>query len=167
MKTALKQKIVGTLTVSFDRAFGRLSYPIHLRVYRLTKGFIGHRSPAGPMLILMSTGRKSGIERSNGLLYLECEGRYYVVASNGGREHDPSWLYNVRHEPSVKVQAGSKKFDATARVLDESERALAWPTLTKFYPGWAHYETLTDRPLQVIRLDPVELDLASPPAESA
>jgi deazaflavin-dependent oxidoreductase (nitroreductase family) len=119
------------------------------------------------MLILTSTGRKSGIERSNGLLYLEREGSYYVVASNGGRENNPSWLYNVRHEPHVKVQVGSKSFDATAHVLDKRERAVAWPTMTTFYPGWAHYETLTDRPLQVIRLDPIDLNLPSPPAEGA
>ncbi|HEY5265668.1 MAG TPA: nitroreductase/quinone reductase family protein [Acidimicrobiales bacterium] len=167
MKTAFKQKVIGTLTVSFDRTLGRLSYPIHLRVYRLTRGFIGHRSPAGPMLILTSTGRKSGVERSNGLLYLEREGRYYIVASNGGRENNPNWLYNVRNEPRVKVQAASKRFDATAHVLDESERAVTWPTLTTFYPGWAHYETLTDRPLQVIRLDPIEFAFPSPPAETA
>jgi deazaflavin-dependent oxidoreductase (nitroreductase family) len=106
------------------------------------------------MLILTSIGRKSGGPRSNALLYLEYEGHYYVVASNGGRARDPNWLYNVRHEPNVKVQAGSKKFDATAHVLDGEERAAAWPLLTSFYPGWAHYETLTDRVLQVIRLDP-------------
>jgi len=166
MKTAFKQRVIETLTVSFDRTFGRWSYPIHLRVYRLTRGFIGHRSPAGPMLILTSIGRKSGIERSNGLLYLEREGSYYVVASNGGRENNPNWLYNVRCEPKVKVQAGSKRFDATAHVLDERERAVAWPTLTTFYLGWAHYETLTNRSLQVIRLDPIEFDLPSPPAET-
>jgi deazaflavin-dependent oxidoreductase (nitroreductase family) len=114
------------------------------------------------MLILTSIGRKSGIERSNGLLYLEREGHYYVVASNGGREHNPNWLYNVRHAPSVKVQAGSMKFDATARVLDDGERAVMWPALTAFYPGWAHYETLTSRPLEIIRLDPIEFD--SPPS---
>jgi deazaflavin-dependent oxidoreductase (nitroreductase family) len=167
MKSAFKQRVIGTLTVSFDRAFGRWTYPIHLRVYRLTRGFIGHRSPAGPMLILTSTGRKSGLERSNGLLYLEREGSYYVVASNGGRKNNPNWLSNVRHEPKVKVQAGSKRFDATAHVLDESERAVVWPALTAFYPGWAHYETLTERPLQVIRLDRLEFDSPYPPSKSA
>jgi deazaflavin-dependent oxidoreductase (nitroreductase family) len=54
----------------------------------------------------------------------------------------------------VKVQAGSKKFDATAHVLDPDERSAMWTILTTFYPGWAHYETLTTRALQVIRLDP-------------
>ena len=152
--TTLKQKAFGTVTVAFDRSFGRLSYPIHIRLYRLTRGLIGHKSPAGPMLILTSTGRKSGDARSNALLYLKHEGCYYVVASNGGRASNPSWLYNVRQDPNVKVQAGSKRFNATAHVLDLEERAAVWPLLTEFYPGWAHYETLTTRVLQVIRLEP-------------
>jgi deazaflavin-dependent oxidoreductase (nitroreductase family) len=152
--TTLKQKAIGTVTVAFDRSLGRLSYPIHIRLYRLTRGLIGHKSPAGPMLILTSIGRTSGIARSNALLYMEHEGHYYVVASNGGRDSNPNWLYNVRHEPNVKVQAGSKKFNATAHILDAAERSAIWPILTTFYPGWAHYETLTTRVLQVIWLDP-------------
>jgi F420H(2)-dependent quinone reductase len=152
--TTLRQKAIGTVTIAFDRCLGRLSYPIHIRLYRLTRGLIGHKSPAGPMLILTSIGRTSGIERSNALLYLAREGHYYVVASNGGRASNPKWLYNVRHEPNVKVQAGSRKFNATAHVLDADQRSAAWPLLTTFYPGWAHYETLTTRVLQVIRLDP-------------
>jgi F420H(2)-dependent quinone reductase len=156
MNAKMKQKVIGTITVAFDRKLGRLSYPIHLRLYRITRGRIGHKSPAGPMLILTSTGQRSGIARSNALLYLEHEGHYYVVASNGGRASNPSWLYNIRREPNVMVQAGSKKFGATAHVLDPDERSAVWPTLIAFYPGWAHYETLTTRELQVIRLDPKE-----------
>src|SRR5579863_959392 len=120
--TTLKQRAIGTVTVAFDRSLGRLSYPIHIRLYRLTRGLIGHKSPAGPMLILTSTGRKSGATRANALLYLKHEEYYYVVASNGGRASNPNWLYNVRHDPNVKVQAGSKRFNATARVLDAKER---------------------------------------------
>ena len=152
--TTLKQKMIGTVTVAFDRSLGRLSYPIHVRLYRLTRGLIGHRSPAGPMLILTSTGRRSGAVRSNALLYMEHNENYYVVASNGGRASDPSWLYNVRHNPNVEVQAGAKKFNATAHELDVEERFQMWPLLTAFYPGWAHYETLTARALSVMRLEP-------------
>jgi len=106
------------------------------------------------MLLLTSTGRRTGMARTHALLYLALEGHYYVVASNGGRSSDPNWLHNIRHEANVKVQAGSRKFDATGHVLDAQERSVMWPKLTTFYPGWAHYETLTARNLQVVRLDP-------------
>jgi len=142
------------LTVAFDRTIGRASYRVHLRLYRLTRGIIGHRSPAGPMLILESIGHRTGIVRSNPLLYVAREGRYFVVASNGGRARNPGWLFNVRNHEVVKVQAGSKKFNAVARELNDDERNAVWPMLTSSYGGWAHYETLTDRSLRVIELTP-------------
>lgn len=106
------------------------------------------------MLLLTSTGRRSGKSRTHALLYLVREGHYYVVASNGGRSVDPNWLHNIRDDARVIVQAGARKLDATAHVLDERERSAMWPILTEFYPGWSHYETLTQRNLQVVRLDP-------------
>jgi F420H(2)-dependent quinone reductase len=154
IKSERKQRAIGTVTVAFDRILGRMSYPVHNRIYRLSKGRIGYRSPAGPMLLLTSTGHRTGVSRTHALLYLVRDGLYYVVASNGGRSSDPHWLFNIRHDPNVKVQAGSRKFDAMAHVLDTKERSVMWPILTTFYPGWSHYETLTSRNLQVVRLDP-------------
>jgi deazaflavin-dependent oxidoreductase (nitroreductase family) len=106
------------------------------------------------MLLLTSIGRRTGKSRTHALLYLARDGRYYVVASNGGRSSDPNWLHNIRNDPNVKVQAGPRRIDATARILDTQERSAMWPILTTFYPGWSHYETLTSRSLQVVRLDP-------------
>src|SRR5476651_2469172 len=97
------------------------------------------------MLIMTVKGRRTGQPRSVTLLYYEARGTYYVVGSNGGRPEHPTWLLNVRANPQVQVQAGAKLFDALARELAPAERALVWPELTKFYAGWAHYETLTDR----------------------
>ncbi len=142
------------LTVAFDRTIGRAMYRVHLRIYRLTRGVIGHRSPAGSMLILESVGHRTGLVRSHPLLYIALDDGYLVVASNGGRGGDPGWLFNVRHNDQVKVQAGAKKFDASARELDDDERNAIWPMLTSFYGGWAHYETLTNRSIRVVRLTP-------------
>ncbi|MEO9181198.1 MAG: nitroreductase/quinone reductase family protein [Acidimicrobiales bacterium] len=143
------------LIVAFDRTIGRVTYRAHLRLYRLTRGVIGHRSPVGPMLILESFGRRSGLVRSNPLLYFAHEGRYFVVASNGGRGGNPSWLFNVRDNDQVKVQAGAKRFHARARELNDDERNAIWPSLTSFYGGWAHYETLTNRSIRVVELTPL------------
>jgi F420H(2)-dependent quinone reductase len=142
------------LTVAFDRTVGRPLYRVHVRLYRLTRGIIGHKSPVGPMLILMVKGRKTGQPRSVTLLYYEARGTYYVVASNGGRPEHPTWLFNVRANADVEAQAGAKKFNAVARELSSTQRAVVWHELTNFYPGWAHYETLTDRAISVIALEP-------------
>jgi deazaflavin-dependent oxidoreductase (nitroreductase family) len=107
------------------------------------------------MLVMTVKGRKTGASRSVTLLYYETRGTYYVVGSNGGRPHQPTWLLNVRANPMVHVQVGAARFDANARELAPEERASVWPELTDFYPGWAHYETLTTRPISVIALEPL------------
>jgi deazaflavin-dependent oxidoreductase (nitroreductase family) len=150
------------LTVAFDRTLGRPLYRVHVRLYRLTRGLIGHKSPVGPMLILTVKGRKTGRDRSVTLLYYEARGTYYVVGSNGGRAEHPAWLRNVRANAHVHVQAGAKRFGAVARELPPTERTEVWPELTTFYPGWAHYETLTDRSISVIALEPTTTDGTGP-----
>jgi deazaflavin-dependent oxidoreductase (nitroreductase family) len=149
------------LTVAFDRTVGRPLYRVHVRLYRLTHGLIGHKSPVGPMLLMTVIGRRTGHTRFVTLLYYETRGTYYVVGSNGGRPENPTWLLNVRANGHVHVQAGAKHFDALARELPAEERALVWPELTNFYSGWAHYETLTDRAISVIALDPTPTTTAT------
>ncbi len=141
------------LTVAFDRTVGRPLYRVHVRLYRLTRGLIGHKSPVGRMLILTVKGRRTGQDRSVTLLYYRARGVYYVVGSNGGRPGHPTWLLNVRANGDVRVQVGAARFDARARELSVQERHQVWPELTNFYPGWAHYETLTDRAISVIALE--------------
>jgi deazaflavin-dependent oxidoreductase (nitroreductase family) len=106
------------------------------------------------MLLMTVKGRKTGLPRSVTLLYHAARGKYYVVGSNGGRPSHPTWILNVRTNPDVHVQVGATRFDALARELSSEERAFVWPELTDFYPGWAHYETLTNRPISVIELSP-------------
>jgi deazaflavin-dependent oxidoreductase (nitroreductase family) len=146
----------GTLkfTVVLDRTIGRAVYRMHRRMYRLTNGWIGHRSPLGPILLLTTTGRSSGQLRTAPLLYFAKDGQYFVVASNGGRKGDPNWLLNVRQGPNVEVQVGSRRFRTVARELDPRARERLWPALTTFYSGWAHYATLTERPIPVVALVP-------------
>ena len=135
-----------------DRTLGRVLYRWHLRLYRWTRGVIGHRTPLGPILLLSATGRRTGLVRTTPLLYCELEGAIFVVGSNGGRPSPPQWLLNVEARPDVQVQIGAKHFAARARELDVAEQSARWPALTDFYPGWAHYQTLTSRPIRVIEI---------------
>ena len=135
-----------------DRTIGRALYRLHRRLYRLTRGFIGHRTPLGPILLLSATGRRTGLVRTTPLLYCELDGRIFVVGSNGGRPRPPQWLINVEAGPDVQVQIGARRFAAQARELSLDEQSALWPALTDFYPGWAHYQTLTSRPIRVIEI---------------
>jgi len=144
------------LTVAIDRTVGRTIYRWHVRLYRLTRGVIGHRSPVGPMLLLETRGRSSGQTRSVTLLYYEKGGVLYVVASNGGRPGHPEWLLNVRADPDVTVQVGASRFAAVAREMPSTSEPALWNELVAHYHGWADYQLLTDRTISAVALTPGE-----------
>jgi deazaflavin-dependent oxidoreductase (nitroreductase family) len=146
------------LTVAIDRTIGRTIYRWHVRLYRLTRGFIGHMSPVGPMLILETRGRKSGLRRSVTLLYYENDRLYYVVASNGGRPDHPEWLLNVRQTPEVTVQVGADRFAARARAVPSTDEPALWNELVNHYGGWGDYQQMTDRTIFFVELAPTRRD---------
>lgn len=139
-------------TVAIDRTIGRTLYRWHVRLYRLTRGVIGHKSPLGPMLILETRGRKSGLTRSVTLLYYEKGNVFYVVASNGGRPRHPEWLLNLKQNPEVTVQIGVKRFSALAQATSSADETEMWTELVRHYGGWADYQKLTDRTISFVEL---------------
>jgi deazaflavin-dependent oxidoreductase (nitroreductase family) len=142
--------------VRIDRTVGPLVYKLHRWMYRLTGGFFGQTSPVGPILLLTTTGRKSGQRRTIPLLYMEDGGRFVVVGSNGGRPEPPAWLLNLRVDPRAEVQVGSRRHRVRAEILDGADREALWQRLTQYYAGWAHYQTLTERPIPAVVLVPVD-----------
>ena len=90
---------------------------IHQRLYERSDGRIGHRMLGTPTLLLRTQGRRSGVTRTNALVYAADDGGYVVVASKGGDDHPPGWLLNLEAEPNVEVQVGRTRRPASARVL--------------------------------------------------
>ena len=129
---------------------------VHQAVYEGTRGMIGHRILLGmPALMLRTTGRKSGITRTNALVYGKDGDRLMVVASNGGHRKPPAWLLNLEANPEVEVQVGVRRWPATAVALrpadPEYERLFA--ICNKANRGqFAAYQKITDRPLAVVVL---------------
>lgn len=142
--------------VRIDRTVGPLIYRLHRWMYRLTGGLLGQSSSVGPMLLLTTTGRRSGQARTVPLLYMEDGGRFVVVGSNGGRPAPPAWLLNLRANPDAEVQVGRQHHRVRAEILDGAARGELWERLTRFYAGWAHYQTLTDRSIPAVVLAPVD-----------
>jgi deazaflavin-dependent oxidoreductase (nitroreductase family) len=105
-------------------------------------------------MLMTTTGAKSGLPREILIQYYPQGDDMVVVASNGGRDNHPAWLHNVRKNPRVEVRLGGKRIETTAHVLTEADRDALWPTLTAWYPGYAHYQTLTDRRIELVRLTP-------------
>ena len=140
------------VTVLFDRKVGRRFYPWHRRLYQLTGGLIGHHSGMGPILLLTTTGRRSGEARTTPLLYMSDGDDFVVVGSNGGRDQAPGWLLNLRKDPAATVQVRRRRVRVGAEVLEGAAKQELWPRLIEHYQGWSYYQTLTERDLPVVRL---------------
>jgi deazaflavin-dependent oxidoreductase (nitroreductase family) len=104
---------------------------LHRLVYEKSDGRIGKHSGGVPALLLTTTGRKTGLSRTNGLTYCRDRGDLVVVASNGGSDRPPAWLLNLQAEPRVTVRLGRRLLRATARVADPKERAHLWPLVNR------------------------------------
>jgi deazaflavin-dependent oxidoreductase (nitroreductase family) len=139
---------------AFDRAVGLRVLAVHQFVYEISGGRIGERIGRSPMLLLRTTGRKTGQPRTAALLYHRDGGNYVVVGSKGGSDSPPAWLRNLEAIPEVGVQVGVKRFPAQARVASAEERRRLWPEMTRLYPQYNRYQSQTERVIPLVILAP-------------
>src|SRR5258708_37981401 len=91
---------------------------LHEQLYKRTDGRVGHRMLGVPTLLLRTTGRRSGVTRTNGLVYARDGADYLVVASKGGSDQPPAWLLNLKAKPEVEIQVGRERQKASSRVVE-------------------------------------------------
>ncbi|ASR34952.1 nitroreductase [Prauserella marina] len=128
----------------------------HVRRYEETDGEVGYDWQNGaPILILTTTGRKSGQPRKFALIFQENDGDYVIVASKGGAEAHPGWYLNLVENPEVGVQVKGDKFTARARTASVEEKAALWPKMTAVWPSYDDYQKKTDRDIPVVILERV------------
>jgi len=107
-----------------------------------------------PVVIVTSTGAKSGKIRKTPLMRVEHDGTYAAVASQGGAPTHPTWYYNLLADPRVELQDGPVRCDMIARELTGEEKAMWWKTAVAAYPPYADYQAKTDREIPVFVLEP-------------
>ena len=107
-----------------------------------------------PVLLLTTTGRRSGKSRTTPLLYLREGEAIVVVGSNGGSDSTPAWWLNLRSEPHAEVEIGRARTRVTARKASPEEHVRLWAQFTAGYPGYAKYATKTAREIPVVMLEP-------------
>jgi deazaflavin-dependent oxidoreductase (nitroreductase family) len=139
-----------TLGVKGLRMVGKLNAP----VYRLSGGRIGGRVGGGPVLLLTTTGRKSGQPRTAPVLYLADGDRYVVINTNAGNQKTPAWSLNLKAEPEAEVEVGRKRAKVRARIAEGEEREDLWRRHMQQYSGWDYYESKLDRAPIVFVLEP-------------
>jgi deazaflavin-dependent oxidoreductase (nitroreductase family) len=126
----------------------------HVERYRATDGEEGHDWEGTSVLILTTTGHRSGQPRSTPLIYGTHGADYLVVASKGGAPEHPAWYLNLKTQPEVEVQVRGDRFRAKARTATAEERAELWSTMTERWPAYDEYQTKTDREIPVVVLEP-------------
>ena len=126
----------------------------HVFFYKLSGGRIGGRMHKVPVLLLTTTGRKTGRKRTTPVLYLRDGNRLVIVASNGGRPRDPSWWMNLMHNPIAMVQVKNAKQTIYAHRAIGSEKERLWRLMTSAYPTYDRYQKKTERDIPVVVLMP-------------
>jgi deazaflavin-dependent oxidoreductase (nitroreductase family) len=125
----------------------------HVRRYLKTDGAEGHDWQGTTVLILTTTGRRSGESRSTPLIYGKHGEDHVVVASKGGAEEDPAWYLNLSDAPEVTVQVRGDRFKARARTATGEEKPDLWTMMTARWPAYDEYQLKTNRDIPVVVLE--------------
>jgi deazaflavin-dependent oxidoreductase (nitroreductase family) len=136
-------------TTHDDQLFGTE----HVETYRDTGGNRGHDWRGTTTLLLTTTGRKSGRERTTPLIYQPYGDDHLIVASKGGAPEPPEWYLNLEQEPEVGVQIRDDVFRARARTATPEEKADMWRAMTATWPAYDDYQQKTDRDIPVVVLE--------------
>lgn len=126
-------------------------------VYSLTRGALGHHQAGYNILLLTTTGRKSGKARTHALLYLQEGKNWVVVGSNGGDKNHPDWYYNLMTQPEAMVQVGKYQTRVKARTVTALERIALWKQLLKVWSAYANYQKGILREIPIVVLEPVSV----------
>lgn len=124
-------------------------------IFRASGGRLGGRFLRGaPVLLLTTTGARSGQRRTTPLIYLADGPRVVLVASKGGMSHSPAWYHNLVAHPECEIQIGAATRRMTARRADVAEKAALWPRLCAVYRDYDEYQARTTRDIPVVILTP-------------
>ena len=122
--------------------------------FRANGGEVGGQFEGAPLLLLHTTGAKTGKERIAPMMYQAVDGGWAVFASKAGAPDNPDWYHNLVAHPDASIEVGTDTKAVRAEVLAGDERSAIWETQKERYPGFAEYEAKTDRVIPVVLLRP-------------
>jgi deazaflavin-dependent oxidoreductase (nitroreductase family) len=122
--------------------------------FRANEGEVGGPFAGAPILLLHTTGAKTGRERVNPMMYLDLDGHRYVFASKAGADTNPDWYWNVVAHTDVTVEVGTETYEVSARPVTGDDRDRVYSEQARRYPGFAEYEQKTSRVIPVVELIP-------------
>jgi len=124
-----------------------------IKEFRANAGKVGGQFEGAPLLLLTTTGARSGQRRTTPVMYLPDDDRLVIFATKGGAPTNPAWYHNLLAHPQATVEVGTETFDVKAVVITGEERDRLYAKQAKLYPGFADYEARTTRQIPVIALE--------------
>ncbi|MBV8984346.1 MAG: nitroreductase family deazaflavin-dependent oxidoreductase [Acidimicrobiia bacterium] len=126
----------------------------HTKKYRETDGEVGYLWHGAPILLLTSTGQRSGEKRTTPLIFGRDGDDYLIVASMGGMPRHPWWYENLRADPEAEIQMKSERIPVMARTATADEKPRLWKIMREIWPNYDEYQSRTDREIPVVVLTP-------------
>jgi deazaflavin-dependent oxidoreductase (nitroreductase family) len=123
--------------------------------FRANDGKVGGQFEGANLLLLTTTGAKSGQPRVSPLAYFRVDDKLLILGSFAGADVNPAWVHNLRANPSAHIEIGNESSDVTARELPLAERDDLFPKITAAAPGFAEYQAKTTRIIPVFELQPL------------
>jgi len=127
---------------------------VHTSLYKMSGGRLARNMRGSEVVLLTTTGRKSGKQRTTPLFGLADGENWTVIASNGGYPEHPNWYLNLRDNPDVLLQVGSETMHMRAETAAGEERERLWAPMAAMYDGYDEYQKLTTRVIPVVVLKP-------------
>jgi len=138
----------------------RVIFGVHKQIFLTTQGRIGGSAFGMPVLMLTTTGRRSGKQRTTMLTSPVQDGESVViVASYGGDNRHPTWFLNLRANPDVEVTMQGRSRKMKAHIASMEEKNELWPQVTRKYRGYGSYQRRTDRDIPLVILEPANATL--------
>jgi F420H(2)-dependent quinone reductase len=137
-------------------AMGRGAKKLHSSIYRASDGRIWGTMFGGPILLLNTTGRKSGQRRTTPLMYASDGDDFILIASNGGAPNHPAWYLNLKANPEATVEVGDREVRVRAEEAHQEEKARLWQKMVEVYSGYDGYQRKTEREIPLLVLHPLD-----------
>ena len=127
----------------------------HAFWYQMSGGIIGAKVSGMPVLLLTTTGRKSGRKRTIPLTHQRDGANFVLIASNAGHDNHPAWYHNLRANPDAEIVIGREKTRVRAETANDADRDRLYKSAVDIFPGYGEYEKETTRKIPVVILKPV------------
>jgi F420H(2)-dependent quinone reductase len=128
---------------------------LHAALYRASNGRVGSHVAGLEVLLLTTTGRRSGTTRTVPLGHLRDGDRYVVIASNGGADRHPAWYLNLRQQPHAQIRVGPRPIAVRAEAVEGERRAWLWAQVEAAGSRYAGYAAATTREIPLVLLTPL------------